>query len=155
MACSVALQQCTSGETSWYRTFHLSTMVALNLVLTSLSRIWINVVPMVGEAAHDGVVGGQSVFFGPVDIRGTEDCIVAAVKGDGDVLVAAASSDGESTSVVGVELGKREFRDVELVAGGQCGGLVNGIFWYVSGWCIWRGKWCKAVWRSGLGLGGA
>ncbi len=30
----------------------------------------INVVPMVGKAAHDGVVGGQSIFVGPVDIWG-------------------------------------------------------------------------------------
>ncbi len=28
----------------------------------------INVVTTVGKAAHDGVVGGQSVFIGPVDI---------------------------------------------------------------------------------------
>ncbi len=56
----------------------------------------INFVPTVGEAAHDGVVGGQSMFVGPVDIWGTEDCIAAAVEGDGDVLVAAASPDGES-----------------------------------------------------------
>ena len=33
----------------------------------------INIVPTVGKAAYDGVVGGQSVFIGPVDIRGTED----------------------------------------------------------------------------------
>ncbi len=68
------------------------------------------------------------VFIGPVDIRGTEDCIAAAVVGDGDVLVATASPDGKSTGVVGVELGKREVHDVELVSGGQCGGLVTGIF---------------------------
>jgi hypothetical protein len=105
----------------------------------------INVVPTVGEAAHDGVVGAQLVFIGPVDVGGTEDCIATAVEGNGDVLVAAASPDGESASVVSVQLGKREVRDVELVAGGQCGGLVTGIFWYVSGWCIWCGKWCKAV----------
>ncbi len=89
----------------------------------------INVLPMVGkEVAHDGVVGGKLVFVGPVDIRGAEDCIAAAVKGDGDVLVAAASLDGESTGVVGVELGKREIRDVELLGGGQCGGHMNGVF---------------------------
>ncbi len=70
-----------------------------------------------------------------------------AVEGNGDVLVATASPDGESTGVVGVELGKREVRDVELVSGGQCGGLVTGIFWFVSGWCICvqHSKWCKAV----------
>ncbi len=33
----------------------------------------INVVPTVGEAAHDGVVGGQSMFVRPVDIWGAED----------------------------------------------------------------------------------
>ncbi len=33
-----------------------------------------------------------------------------------NVLVAAASPGGESTGVVGVELGKREVRDVELVS---------------------------------------
>ncbi len=93
-----------------------------------------NVVPMVGKAAHDGVVGGQLVFIGPVDIRGAEDCIAAAVEGNDDVLVAAASPDGESTGVVSVELGKREVRDVELVGGGQCSGLVNGVFWFISGW---------------------
>ncbi len=101
--------------------------------------------PTVGKAAHDGVLGGQSVFIGPVDIRGTEDCVAVAMEGDGDVLVAAASPDGESTSVVGVELGEREVRDVELVSGGQCSGLVNVIFWFISGWCVWHGKWCKVV----------
>jgi hypothetical protein len=105
----------------------------------------IGVVPTVGKAARDGVVCVQSVFIGPVDIRGTEDCVAAAVEGNGDVLVAAASPDGESTSVVGLELGKQEVHDVELISGGQCGGLVTGIFWFVSGWCIWRGKWCKVV----------
>jgi hypothetical protein len=105
----------------------------------------INVMPTVGKAAHDGVVGGQSEFIGPVDIRGAEDCVAAAVEGNGDVLVAAASLVGEATSVIGVELGKQEVRDVELVSGGQCGGLVTGIFWFVSGLCIQCGKWCKAV----------
>ncbi len=105
----------------------------------------INVVPKVGEAAHDGVVGSQSVFVGPVDIRGAEDCIAAAVGGNGDVLVAAASPDGESSSVIGVELGKREVHDVMLVSGGQCSGLVTGIIWFISGWCVRCGKWCKAV----------
>jgi hypothetical protein len=106
----------------------------------------INVVPTIGEAVHDGVVGSQSVFVGPVNIRGTEDCIAAAVKGNGDVLVAAASLDGESSGVIGVELGKWEVHDVELVSGGQCSGLVTGIsVWFVSGWCIQHGKWYKAV----------
>ncbi len=53
----------------------------------------INVGPMVGKTVHDGVIGGQSVFIGPVDIRGAEDCIAATVEGNGDVLVAAASPD--------------------------------------------------------------
>ncbi len=105
----------------------------------------INVVPMVGEAVHDGVIGGQSVFIRPVDIRGAEDCIAVAVEGNCDVLVATASPDGESTGVVGVELRKQEVRDVELVSGGQCGGLVIGIFWFISGLCVQHGKWCKAV----------
>ncbi len=105
----------------------------------------INIVPTVGEAVHDGVVGGRLVFIQPVVIRGAEDCIAVAVEGDNDVLVAAASPDGESTGVIGVELGKREVHDVELVSRGQCGGLVTGIFWFVSGLCIWHGKWCKAV----------
>ncbi len=104
-----------------------------------------NLVPMVGKAAHDEVIGSQLVFIGPVDIRGAEDWVAAAVEGNGDVLVAAASSNGESSGVVGVELGRWEVRDVELVSGGQYSGLVTGIFWFVSGWCIRRGKWCKAV----------
>ncbi len=87
----------------------------------------------VGEVAHDGVVGGQSMFVRPVDLWGAEDCIAAAVEGNGDVLVAAASPDGESPGVVGVELGKQEFRDVELVGGGQCGELLDGVFWFISG----------------------
>ncbi len=99
----------------------------------------INIVPMVGKAVHDGVVGNQLVFIEPVDIRGAENCIAAAVEGDGDVLVAAASPDGESTGVVGVELGKWEVRDVELLSGGQYGGLVTGIFWFVSGLCVQHG----------------
>ncbi len=103
-------------------------------------------VPMDGEAAHDGVVGGQSVFVGPVNIWGAEDCISAAVEGNGDVLVAAASLDGESPSVVGVELGKWEVHDVKLISERQCSGLVAGIsVWFMSGWCIRHGKWCKAV----------
>ncbi len=105
----------------------------------------IDFMPTVGEGAHDGVVGSQLVFIRPVDIRGTEDCIAAAVEGNGDVLVAAASLDGESSGVISVELGKREVCDVELGSGGQCGGLVTGIFCIVSGLCIWCGKWCKAV----------
>ncbi len=34
------------------------------------------------------------MFIGPVDIRGTEDCIAAAVEGNGDELVATSSPDG-------------------------------------------------------------
>ncbi len=89
--------------------------------------------PTVGEAAHDGVVGSQPMFVGPFNIWGAEDCIAAAVKCNGDVLVAAASPDRESPGVVGVELGKWEVCDVELVGGGQCGGLVDGVFWFISG----------------------
>jgi hypothetical protein len=54
----------------------------------------INVVPTVGKAAHDGDVGSQVGFVGPVDLRGTEDCIAAAVEGNGDELVATSSPDG-------------------------------------------------------------
>ncbi len=100
----------------------------------------INIVPTVGKAAHDEVVGSQLVFIRPVDIRGTKDCVAAAVEGNGDVQVAVASPDGESTGVIGVELGKREVHDVELVSGGQCGGLVTGIFWFISGLCVRCGK---------------
>ncbi len=50
--------------------------------------------PTVGEAAYDGVIGGQLVFVGPVDIRGAENCTVAAVEGNGDVLVAVAGQMG-------------------------------------------------------------
>jgi hypothetical protein len=86
------------------------------------------------------------VLVGPVVIRDAEDCIAAAVEGNGNVLVAAASLDGESPGVIGVELGKWEVRDVELVSGGQCGGLVARIsVGFISGWCPRRGKWCKAV----------
>ncbi len=92
----------------------------------------IDVVPTVGKAAHEGVVGGQSMFVGPVDIWGTEDCVAAAVECDGDVLVADASPDGESPGVIGVELGKREVCDVELIGGEQCSGLVDGVFWFIS-----------------------
>jgi hypothetical protein len=115
----------------------------------------INVGPRVGKAAHDGVVGSQSVFVRHFDVRGAEDCVAVAVEGSGDVLVAAASPDGESSSVVGVELSKQEVCDVELVSGGQCGGLVTGIIWSVSGWCFRCDKWCKVVGRCWLGLGGA
>ncbi len=115
----------------------------------------INVVPTVGKAAHDGVIGSRVVFVGSVGIRGAEDCVAAAVQGNDDVLVAAASLDGESSGVISVELGKREVCDVEPVSGGRCGGLVTGIIWFVSGWCVRCGKRCKAVGRCGLGLGGA
>ncbi len=87
----------------------------------------IDVMPTIGETVHGGVVGGQLVFFGPVDIRGGEDCVAAAVEGNGDVLVVAASPDGESTGVICVELGKQEVRDEELVGGRHFGGLVNGF----------------------------
>jgi hypothetical protein len=93
----------------------------------------INVVPTVGKAVHDGVIGGQLMFVGPVDIWGAEDCIAAAVEGNGDVLVTAAIPDGESPGVVGVEIGKQEVRDVELFGGGQCSGLVDGVLWFISG----------------------
>ncbi len=103
---------------------------------------------MVGEMAHDEVIGSQSVFVGPVNIRGAEGCVAVAVEGDCDVLVAAAIPDGESPSVVGVKLGKWEVHDVELVGGGQFGGFVVGIaIWFLSGCLVWCGEWCKAVGR--------
>ncbi len=67
------------------------------------------------------------MFVGSVSIRGTENCIALAVVGDRDVLVAAACLDGESPGVVGVELGKWEVHDVELVGRGQFGGLASWI----------------------------
>jgi hypothetical protein len=86
---------------------------------------------------HDGVVGGQSSFVGSVSVRGTEDCIALAVVGGCDVLVGAGCPDGESPGVVGVELGKWEVCDVELVGRGQFGGLAPWIeAWFLSGWCV-------------------
>ncbi len=80
------------------------------------------------------------------------------MEGDGDVLVAAASPDGESSGVVGVELGKRKVRDVELVSGRQCSGLVTGIFWLsvvgasgVAGVQSSLKIWAWAWWSIGLG----
>ncbi len=72
----------------------------------------INVVPTVGEVVHDGVIGNRLVLVGPVNIRGTEDCVAVAVEGNGDVLVAIASPDGVFPGVVGVEIGKWEVHDV-------------------------------------------
>ncbi len=90
---------------------------------------------MVGEAAHDGVVGGQSVFVRPVNIRGAEDCVAVAMKRNCDVLVAAMGPDGESSSVIGEKLGRWEVRDIELIGGGQFDGLVVGItVRFLSGW---------------------
>jgi hypothetical protein len=47
----------------------------------------INVLPMVGKAVHDGVVGSQLVFVGSVDIRDAEDCVAATVESNSDVLI--------------------------------------------------------------------
>jgi hypothetical protein len=146
MACLAALRRCTSGGYELIPNLTLVHNGGLEFGADFIVKdLEIDVVPTVGKAAHDGVVGSQLVFVGPVDIWGTEDCIAAAVEGNGDVLVAAASPDGESFSVVGVELGKQEVHDVELVSGGRCGGHVTGIIWFVSGWCIRCGKWCKVV----------
>jgi hypothetical protein len=142
MACLAALQRCTSGGTNLPLVHNGGLELGAAFIVEDLE---INVVPTVSEAAYDGVIGGQMVFIRPFDIRGTEDCIAAAVEGNGDVLVAIASPDGESTGVIGVELGKQEVCDVELVSGGQCNGLVTGKFWFISGWCIQHGKWCKEV----------
>jgi hypothetical protein len=68
------------------------------------------------------------------------------VEGNCDVLVATVSLDGESPGVVSVTLGKWEVHEVELVGKGQFGGLVAGITaWFLSGWGVWHGEWCKAV----------
>ena len=83
--------------------------------------------PTVGEMAHDEVVGSQLVFVRPVNIRGAEDCVAAAVEGNCDVLVAAASLDEESPFVIDIKLGKWEVRDDELIGRGKVGGLVAGI----------------------------
>jgi hypothetical protein len=73
------------------------------------------------------------------------------VEGDGDVLVATASPDGESPGVIGVELGKREVHDVELIGGGQCSGLVDGS----SGSSVVRapGVASGEKWFEDLGMG--
>ncbi len=104
MACLAALQQCISGD----KLVPILPFVhnggldfGADFIVEDLE---INVVPTVCEAVHDGVIGSQLVFIGPVDIRGAEDCITAAMEGNGDVLVAAASPDGESSGGVGVEL---------------------------------------------------
>jgi hypothetical protein len=86
----------------------------------------IAVVLTVGEAVHDGVIGGQLVFVRPVNIRGAVDCIAEAVGSNCDGLVAAVSLDGESPCVIGVKLGRWEVRDVELVSGGNLVGLWLG-----------------------------
>ena len=86
------------------------------------------------------------MFVGSVSVRGTDDCIALAVVGDCDILVAAARPDGESPGVVGVELGKWEVRDVELVGEGKFDRLAAWInAWCLSGWCVQRGEYCKAI----------
>jgi hypothetical protein len=86
------------------------------------------------------------MFVGSVSIRGAEDYIELAVVGNCDVLVAAVCLDGESPGVVSVELGEWEVHDVELVGKGQYGGLVAWIdAWFLSGWCIRCGEYCKAI----------
>ena len=89
---------------------------------------------------------------GAIHPTGPSHCIAAALEGNGDVLVAAASPDGESPGVVGVELGKQEVCDVELVGGGQCGGVVNGVFWFISGWCVCVANGAKQFEDLGTGL---
>ncbi len=94
----------------------------------------------------DLVAGGQLMFVGSVSIRGTENCIALALVGDCDVLVAATCPDGEFPSIVGVELSKWEVRDVELVGRGKFGGLAAWIdAWFLSGWCVRRGEYCKVI----------
>jgi hypothetical protein len=86
------------------------------------------------------------MFVGSVGIRGTKNYIALAVIGDCDVLVAAACPDGESPGVVGVELGKWDARDVELVCRGKFGGLDAWIdTWFFIGWCFWLCKYSKTI----------
>ncbi len=77
----------------------------------------------VGWAAHDRVVGSQSMFIGLVGIWGTEDYIAFAVVGNCDVLVVAVCLDGESSGVISVELGEWYVCNVQLVGEGHLGGL--------------------------------
>jgi hypothetical protein len=76
------------------------------------------------------------VFVRSFSIRGIEDCTALAVVGNCNVFVATACPDGESPSVTGVELGKWEDRDVELVGRGQFGGAAWNDAWFLSGWCV-------------------
>ncbi len=86
------------------------------------------------------------MFVGSVSIKGAEDYVVLAVVGNHDVLVAAACPDRESSGVVSVELVKWEVHDVELVGEGQFGGLAAWFdAWFLSGWCIRCGDYCKAI----------
>ncbi len=86
------------------------------------------------------------MFVRSVSIRGTEDCIALAVVGNRDVLVATVCLDGESSGVVAVELGKWNARDVELMGRGQFDGIDAWIdAWFLSGWCVWCGEYCKAI----------
>ncbi len=69
-----------------------------------------------------------------------------AAIGDCDVLVAAVGPDGESPGVVGVELGKWDVCDVELVCRRQFGGLAACInAWFFSGWCVRLYRYSKAI----------
>jgi hypothetical protein len=86
------------------------------------------------------------MFVKAVSIGGTENCVALAVVGDCDVLVAAAFPNEEFPSVVSVELGKWKVRDVELIGRVQFGGLAAWInAWFLSGWCVRHGEYCKAV----------
>ncbi len=86
------------------------------------------------------------MFVGSVSILGTEDCIDLALVDDRDVLIAAACLDGESPGVLSVELGKWKVHDVELIGRGQFGRLADWIdTWFLIGWCIWCGEYCKAI----------
>ncbi len=86
------------------------------------------------------------MFVGSASIRGTDYCVALAVEGDHDVLVATACLYGESPGVIGVKLGKWKLRDVKLIGRGQFGGLFARIAtWFLSGWCVRCGEWCKAV----------
>ncbi len=86
------------------------------------------------------------MFVGSVGIRGTENYIALGVIGSCDVLVAAACPDGVSPGVVGVELGKRDVCDVELVCRGNFGGLAAWIVaWFFSGGCVQLCEYSKAI----------
>ncbi len=81
-----------------------------------------------------------------VGIRGTENYIALGVIGNLDLLLAAACLDGESPGVVGVELGKWDICDGELIYRGKFGGLTGWIgAWFFSRLCVRLCKYSEAI----------